>query len=56
MITLNVGQKIPFSLGNCNHKYMEMIVLCIFNFLLLSIDVLKQAFLISFLNILPTEL
>lgn len=35
---------------------MEVVVLDIFNFLLFCTDVLKQEFLISFLNILPTEL
>lgn len=35
---------------------MEVVVLGISNFLLLCIDILKQEFLISFLNILPTEL
>lgn len=55
-ILLNVGQKIPHSSGNCNHKHMNVVVLGIFNFLLLCIDVLKQEFLIPFLNILPTEL
>lgn len=52
----NVGQEIPCSSGNCSHKYMEIVVLGISNFLLLYIDILKQEFLISFLNILPTEL